>query len=258
MLSSRPVSVHSDFPGGGAAFKTPGRARLQNRAENATAGARTAGKNAFQTPFKQQLGGGTTTPFPTKDGGAGGKTVLRMGARPLGDKTPFPNRARISSAGEKGTPFALASIELDPVPGLTPAPARVRRPSSTRKSVRRSSHGPGGLDLSGISAPDFSAFQTPRVNGNPWDVEDIDLVLPVAEEAIEEEPAEDYDEIEYMPPKAVGMCSCWPLDLILTFPCRTPVRASLRYAGLHCPGQSALQLRSSYPRRPHAVAVHRC
>jgi hypothetical protein len=217
MLGSRPVSVHSDYPGGSATFKTPGRALHQNRAENATAAARTAGKNVFQTPFKQPLGGGTTTPFPRKDGGdAGGKTALRTGARPLGDKTPFPNRPRRSGEGIMQTPFALAPIALDFVPGLTPAPASTCRPSSVRKSTRRSSRGSTGLNLSGIgSALDLGVFQTPRVNGNPWDVEDIDVVLPSTEDKIDEEPDEDDDEIEYMPPKAVGRCRLLPLIGIL-------------------------------------------
>jgi hypothetical protein len=186
MLSSRPISVHVDQnpSGPGAmAFKTPRRGP-QHRAENAATGR----KQAFQTPFKQPFAGGPTTPFPG-GGKDGGKTVPRTVLRVLGDKTPFPNRARKSGGG---TPDPLAKLALE-TPGL--------RPSSSRTSVRRSG---GGFDLAGLRALNLGAFQTPKVNGNPWDVEDVELAPSEAEEVIVEEPADDYDEIEYMPPRAQG------------------------------------------------------
>jgi hypothetical protein len=204
MLSSRPISVHMDQNPGAMAFKTPRRA--QHRAENATTG---RNLQAFQMPFKQPFGDSTTTAHPGKDVGgtqAGGKMAPRTVVRVLGDKTPFPNRARKSGGGGAQTPIAFAKIGLDPLPALdTPG----LRPSSSRKSVRRSrgSGGGGGFDLAltGIHGLNLgAAFQTPKVNGNPWDVEDVDVAVPTMEEAIEEEAAPDYDEIEYMPPKAEG------------------------------------------------------
>lgn len=202
MLSSRPVSIHTDFPQG-ASFKTPGRA-LQNRAalqENAA----TKAKKAFQTPFKPPP---TAQPPPGKGAPSNaGKAPLLTLARPLGDKTPFPNRNRDVAR----TPFPLAQIALDPVPGLTPGSAL--RPSSTRQTVRRSSRTSGSLGLGDVSGLNLTAlglgtFQTPRVNGNPWDVEDIELGQSTngVQEVVEEEEVEieDYDEMEYMPPKAVG------------------------------------------------------
>jgi hypothetical protein len=208
-----------DEPYGGVSvlpFRTPARSRGTLR-ENAT-----NRKQAFQTPFKQPFNqNNTTAPHPGKANLqlADGKTAAprTIGRVALGNKTPFPNRAkaRLSGGGNDGkdgakdaggsqTPLAFASVGLDlgPLPALdTPG----LRPSSTRKSVRRSSHGSGAFNLSGIQGLDFSTFQTPRVNGNPWDVEDIEIAAPATEEVIQEEPEADYDEIEYMPPKAQGM-----------------------------------------------------
>lgn len=211
MLGSRPISVHIDQPVAGGVhggFKTPGRGLLQNRlGENAT-----ARKLISQTPFKQViLQNPSTSHHPGKAGGAshaGEKTAPRTAVRlTLGDKTPFPNRTKNrSSVGGGGVQEQLnfAPIGTDkPVPLDTPG----LRPSSSRKSVRRTSHGPGGFNLTGMQGLDFSTFQTPRVNGNPWDVEDIDVVAPGTEETIQEEPVEDYDEIEYMPPKVEGLLS---------------------------------------------------
>jgi hypothetical protein len=93
----------------------------------------------------------------------------------------------------------------DPTPGPVKAnaPARVEKlefltprhallPSLARKSVRgRRSSGP--------------VFETPVPGGNHWDVIEGDVIAPVAPEAQSEEAhTEDYDEIEYMAPTAIG------------------------------------------------------
>lgn len=73
---------------------------------------------------------------------------------------------------------------------LTPGHALLA--SSARKTVRgRRSSGP--------------VFETPVPSGNHWDVIEGDVIAPVAPE-IQNEGAqtEDYDEIEYMPPTAIG------------------------------------------------------
>ena len=48
-------------------------------------------------------------------------------------------------------------------------------------------------------------FETPVPSGNHWDVLEDDAIAPVVPEAQSEEvQQEDYDEIEYMPPTAIG------------------------------------------------------
>ncbi|EIW83556.1 hypothetical protein CONPUDRAFT_164471 [Coniophora puteana RWD-64-598 SS2] len=101
-------------------------------------------------------------------------------ALPLGDKTPFPNRAR-------------------------------PRPSSTRKSLRGT---PLKTNAKEQLAPDrFQQFQTPATNGNHWDVSDTSLTLESASEQEAEEEKEDYDEIEYMPPKQPDLAYDPPFEL---------------------------------------------
>lgn len=98
--------------------------------------------------------------------------------RPLGDKTPFPNRTanQLSATGAKIAKPALLDGSL--------------RPSSARKHDR-------------LPRSAGKAFETPVTDGKHWDVSDIDIEVdtPVANQSIEEE---NWDEIEYMPPKVDG------------------------------------------------------
>lgn len=100
--------------------------------------------------------------------------------RPLGDKTPFPNR----TANQR--PVSGAKIAK---PALLDGSLR---PSSARKhdSLPRSAS---------------KAFETPVTGGKHWDVSDIEIEVdtPVENQSIQEE---SYDEIEYMPPKVEGKC----------------------------------------------------
>lgn len=48
------------------------------------------------------------------------------------------------------------------------------------------------------------SFQTPATSGNPWDVSDVSIVADSGEVAGEATVEEDYDEVEYMPPRPVG------------------------------------------------------
>jgi hypothetical protein len=201
MLSSRPLPIHNNCPAGGLA--TPARGLLAQRAAraaNAGAGARTGGKRAaaYQTPLKG--GPGLQAPLKTpapRTGAKGGKLILTE-KKVLGDKTPFPNRKeRDSLAALLATPAMLPAADTE-LPGLSP------RPSAGRASIRRRASGSLGAAGGGLSFQGMQ-FETPRVNGNPWDVSDFDIAIPEAD-AIQEEVVEedDFDEIEYCPPRPAG------------------------------------------------------
>ncbi|KAH9949117.1 hypothetical protein B0H21DRAFT_688884 [Amylocystis lapponica] len=195
MLSARPV----DFPDHGPAHplhtKTPGRGlkgrnALQENIIHHGAMSVNGKAKAAKTPFRQ----GTLRSV---------KPSVAV-ARPLGDKTPFPNRA---APLRTPAPHAakLAQLELlAPAPALTPG--ALLRPSSMRKSLRipRTSTGGGKLD-----------FTTPVTQGNHWDVSDEELQVG-AEAGVEEpeaEPAEDFDELEYMPPTALDVPYAPPFEM---------------------------------------------
>ncbi|KAG5638219.1 hypothetical protein H0H81_001220 [Sphagnurus paluster] len=184
MLSSRPAALAMD----GQAFptKTPG--RVKGRAENAVpTTVHGKGKDiALRTPFHAQKGHNIQTQ---------GKQIIlatRPGTRPLGDKTPFPNRARkehFETPAPKLVKFPVLSFFEQQTTNKTPDSQL--RPSSARKHTR---------------APKSASknFETPANNGNHWDVSDISIVMPEA--AIQEStPEDDYDEIEYMAPNNLGM-----------------------------------------------------
>lgn len=98
--------------------------------------------------------------------------------RPLGDKTPFPNRTAnlLPANGVKIAKPALLDGSL--------------RPSSARKHDR-------------LPRSANKAFETPITNGKHWDVSDIEIEVDalVANQSIQEQ---SHDEIEYMPPKVEG------------------------------------------------------
>ena len=118
------------------------------------------------------------------------QTVVNSIARPLGDKTPFANRQRQVIQGPTPGPAKANKPTLDGKEFLTPGHALL--PSSARKTVRgRRSSGP--------------VFETPVPSGNHWDVIEGDVIAPVAPKMQNEDAqSEDYDEVEYMPPTAIG------------------------------------------------------
>lgn len=147
--------------------------------------------------------------------------------RPLMDKTPFPNRVASGNFGNAGkTPgLKLSKIALL-VPeaeqeSLSPDVAPLLRPSSTRRSLR------GRLSQN---------FKTPLTKGNHWDVspedmEGIDGALaddakPETETAV----ADEEDEVEYMPPTAIGtwllssICLTSHPDALGRMSLRAPIR----------------------------------
>jgi hypothetical protein len=174
MLTSRPAPLTANRP---LHAKTPGRALQKARGilqENALHGPLTARKHKvrLQTPPED----GSKEAQPSK---------ANLVTRPLGDKTPFANRQCRTLQDPTPGPVKTTKFEL-----LTPGHALLS--SSVRKSVRgRYSSGP--------------VFETPITNGNHWDVIEGDIAVLAAPEAQGEEvQQEDYDEIEYMAPTAIG------------------------------------------------------
>ncbi|KAL4073740.1 hypothetical protein J3A83DRAFT_4371037 [Scleroderma citrinum] len=98
--------------------------------------------------------------------------------RPLGDKTPFPNRTANQGLILSATGSKIANPTL--LDGAL-------RTSSTRKHDR-------------LPRSASKTFETPVTSGNHWDVSDIDIEVGgvVVNQSLQEE---DYDEVEYMPPK---------------------------------------------------------
>jgi len=135
------------------------------------------------------------------------KIAVNSVARPLGDKTPFANRQRrVIHDPTPGPVKANPAARDEKLELLTPG--HVLLPSSARKTVRgRRSSGP--------------VFETPVPSGNHWDVIESDRIAPVLPEAQNEEAQlEDYDEIEYMPPTAIGASSVFRLVI----PCQRAVQ----------------------------------
>ena len=114
-----------------------------------------------------------------------------MVSRPLGDKTPFPNRQLLlqTPAPQKAKPAKLPMLD----PSLAKTPGSLLLPSARRKSLR-------------LPRSASKKFTTPVQQGNYWDVSDIDIDPDLGDEGAEEvkEAEPDYDEIEYMPPKVPG------------------------------------------------------
>ena len=134
------------------------------------------------------------------------KAVVNSVVRPLGDKTPFANRQwRVVQDPTPGPAKAKPLVQGERIGRLTPGHALL--PSSVRKTVRgRHSSGP--------------LFETPVATGNHWDVIEGDVIAPVVPKGQgEEAQTEDYDEIEYMPPTAIGASATFhPVSLTHSYP----------------------------------------
>ena len=122
-------------------------------------------------------------------------------SRPLLDKTPFPNRTR-SDLTAFQTPLPatkLAFLE----PGYDGSPLLFPRPSSTRKHIRV----PRSASRSFETPPSRTLNVQPNHN-SPWDVSELDICLGQDQSSIVDDALakEDHDELEYMPPRPVGVC----------------------------------------------------
>ncbi|KAJ7612141.1 hypothetical protein FB45DRAFT_803433 [Roridomyces roridus] len=193
MLSTRPAHSLNE---GRMPAKTPGRENNVHRGAMTVHG---KGKQNAAVPPVQ--------PFSVQPQ-KGGKNTIQLVTRPLGDKTPFPNRAAAPlPEGEQGQKIAKLVLHntLTPSSYLHPndTPDSVARPSSARKHVR-------------IPRSVSKSFQTPLTNGNPWDVSELEIEASQAEEV--QVPAvemDDYDEVEYMPPNTLDVPYSPPFDFPL-------------------------------------------
>ncbi|KAJ7122000.1 hypothetical protein C8R43DRAFT_959362 [Mycena crocata] len=125
-----------------------------------------------------------------------GKSLAREIARPLEDKTPFPNRKFNTPVpdNQKLAKLVLEANKTNTLSSNPPdVPGSVARVSSSRAHAR---------------APRLSAnidFVTPLNNGKHWDVSEGEVSVPeVVSPHLGSLELEDFDEIEYMPPKSVG------------------------------------------------------
>lgn len=161
-----------------------------------------------------------------------GKELLAP-SRPLGDKTPFPNR--ISS---HVTPLQVLKPAFDVTPGA------LLRPSSARKHIR-------------LPRSASKSFQTPVTGGNHWDVSDIDINTEVAAAPNQSIDEEDYDDIEYMPPKLPGKYLRKVLFLPIDRCCaELPFEPPFELPNYKEVGKTLLALAHSYPIEdvpPHAT-----
>ncbi|KAF9553902.1 hypothetical protein CPC08DRAFT_822034 [Agrocybe pediades] len=226
MLSSRPVQLNTD--GVYHPTRTPGRG-LKNRAENAYAGMGSAmtvngkGKNANmppRTPFQPA----SAQPKKFKDQ----KTVLSTIGRPLGDKTPLPNRINtilFKTPLPGGTKLSKLQDELE-----DGTPESAQRPSSLRKHIKQPRMSAG------------KALETPANNGRHWEeVSDGELAAPEVEPVLQNTvfgDDDDSNELEYAPPNTLDLPYEPPFDFAL--PNYTEVGKSLFELAYSVPVDDAL------------------
>ena len=128
------------------------------------------------------------------------RTANKLGA--LLDKTPFPNRQNAPMTQPvKKSALPLPKSKLvfttsGPDANVTEEEGTSPLPSSTRTKLKLPS---SGTKLFDVTPPS-------RMMGN-WDISDgsIDLGSPIMEPVPVLEPEPELDEIEYMPPTAIGM-----------------------------------------------------
>lgn len=131
------------------------------------------------------------------------KTVLATISRPLGDKTPLPNRFGNALHGtplpQKSKLSKLAIIEAakEDLEDYTLEDGEtMHRPSSLRKHMKHPRN----------SIP--RNFETPMNNGRHWDISDGDVDVFEMQNLVEETLTEDEDDlsdVEYCPPNNLGV-----------------------------------------------------
>lgn len=210
MLSARPAISDGDGPSQFAYARTPAKALLKNRSalqENAAYHGATTVKGkggVLRTPFRPSSRTFAEIVCCFKehsflvDSKKGMQTVRAVKptvviTRPLGDKTPFPNRQAQPLHTPAPQTAKIAKLALLDE-SLAKTPGCLLLPSAKRKSMR-------------LPRSASKKFQTPHGQGRHWDVSDGEVEVDVSEELEDVEVDEaDYDEIEYMPPRVPGEC----------------------------------------------------
>ncbi|KAI0088052.1 hypothetical protein BDY19DRAFT_951692 [Irpex rosettiformis] len=216
MLSTRPLAPGDDGQAQYTYARTPAKGLLKTRGalqENTVyRGQRTVnGKGkavALRTP---------QPPASLRKNGLQTTKPTLVVTRPLGDKTPFPNRQAQALQTPAPQAAKLAKLALFDE-SLAKTPGNLLLPSARRKSVR-------------LPRSASKKFQTPQTQGNPWDVSDGDVHLDISQEieeaAIEES---DYDEVEYQPPKVPDQ-PFEPLFGLLDYKAVGKILLDLEYSG---------------------------
>ncbi|KAH7108319.1 hypothetical protein BKA62DRAFT_681807 [Auriculariales sp. MPI-PUGE-AT-0066] len=159
--------------------KTPARmlqTQSQLNGENRAGPYSVKGKRVALAPQTPGLNGGKNAPRTAGRGGA------------LQDKTPFANR-QISTPAAGKKQIQVAATPLQQIQERAPYSAE-SLPSATRTRLRM----PRNM------------YETPAPNGNHWDISDgsIELSDTVGSLSLNTVPtAEEFDDIEYMPPRAI-------------------------------------------------------
>ncbi|KAJ7466939.1 hypothetical protein FB451DRAFT_1401796 [Mycena latifolia] len=201
MLSLRSTHLPTD---GRPGAKTPGLENAIHRAVD-----KAASKSNAAVPLQSNT---QSRVHKDKDANVGGtKSLAREAARPLGDRTPFPNRDttivsnRFNAANTPlpdNQKLAKLLLEANRTNALYHSPLD-NTPVSD--SVPRASAGRTYVRAPRLSVIQQNTFETPLNNGRHWDVSEAEISVP---EVWADSPAgglelDDYDEVEYMPPKVV-------------------------------------------------------
>ncbi|TCD68545.1 hypothetical protein EIP91_010470 [Steccherinum ochraceum] len=185
---------------GKSILKTPGRtlhksrsALQENVAYDGNGGTTARKKGKGHTPFHPAIRAGFEGPTV-------GSQACPVVTRVLGDKTPAPNRHLNYQPMQTPAPQTiklakLSILETEEEDFMMPTPGAYLRPSSSRKSLRASRTSGSGQKM---------LFKTPATNGRHWEVNEEDLQIMQEAEPEPEVEVDDYDEIEYMPPKVSG------------------------------------------------------
>ena len=133
------------------------------------------------------------------------KTSHGTVSRPLGDKTPLPNRLGTVvfetplDKAKVSKPSVLRGTLIQPPTHSEDDefPESVQRPSSLRKHLRLPSN---------LSSK--KNFETPMNKGSHWDMSDENIIIQDSQAALRENvdgDKIDLDEIEYCPPNTLGI-----------------------------------------------------
>jgi len=125
-------------------------------------------------------------------------TTAHAPSHPFLDKTPFQNRVAAHPLhtpllhGPKLPKLSLFEHRTGALLHPHDTPETLLRPSSARTHIR-------------VPRCASGTFETPLNQGNHWDVSNVSICVPEVQVQVQVSAVEeDYDEVEYMPPRAPG------------------------------------------------------